>query len=77
MYPQILLRRLFQRAVSANGKKGTKTAKAEVRALTAPLAPLLLIRRSEIGILPPPAWHVVAQASQQAVDQWTNFSTGS
>jgi len=31
MYPQILLRRLFQRAVSANGKKGTKTAKAEVR----------------------------------------------
>jgi len=28
--PQILLRRLFQKAVSANGKKGTKTAKAEL-----------------------------------------------
>ena len=27
--PPILLRSLFQRAVSANGKKGTKTAKAE------------------------------------------------
>jgi len=32
IYPQILLRRLFQRAVSANGKKGTKTAKAELAA---------------------------------------------
>ena len=29
---QILLRRLFQRAVSANWEKGTKTAKAEARA---------------------------------------------
>ena len=29
--PPILLRRLFQRAVSANGKRGTKTAKAELR----------------------------------------------
>ena len=32
--PPILLRRLFQRAVSATEKKGTKTAKAEARAAT-------------------------------------------
>ena len=32
--PPILLRSLLQRAASANGEKGTKTAKAEARAAT-------------------------------------------